>query len=111
MAELRAPAAELAQVSLGSHLAALKAVYDAALGAGQYGAAVAAEVARGKACGIYVVKVEAAGKIKLGPDWRALIGNKSDDVDSPAQRSQRLRRGRNHCRELVDKAQQHLNKN
>ena len=79
LAELRAPAAELAQVSLGSHLAALKAVYDAALGAGQYGAAVAAEVARGRVCGLYVVKVEAAGKINLGPNWAALVGAKIED--------------------------------
>ena len=81
LAELRAPAAELAQVSLGAHLAALKDVYTAALGAGQYGAAVAAEVARGRACGLYVVKVEAAAKINLGPDWRGLIGDKINDDD------------------------------
>ena len=81
LVELRAPAAELAQISLGAHLAALKDVYTAALAQGQYSAAVAAEVARGKACGLYVVKVEAAAKINLGPNWAALIGNKSDDDD------------------------------
>jgi phage terminase small subunit len=81
LAELRAPAAEFAQVSLCSHLAALKDVYTAALAAGQYSAAVAAEVARGKACGLYLVKVEAAGKINLGPNWEALIGDKINDDD------------------------------
>ena len=81
LAELRAPAAELARISLGSHLDALKAVYDAALAAGQYSAAVAAEVARGKAGGLYVVKVEAAGKINLGPNGQALIGAKIEDDD------------------------------
>ena len=81
LAELRAPAAELAQITLGAHLDALKAVRDAALTAGQYSAAVSAEVARGRACGLYVVKVEAAAKIEPGPNWQALVGDRINDDD------------------------------
>ncbi len=81
LAELRAPAAELAQITLGAHLDALKTVRDAAVVAGQFGAAVSAEVARGKACGLYMVKVEAAAKINLGPNWAQLIGEKIEDDD------------------------------
>jgi phage terminase small subunit len=81
LAELRAPAAELAQITLCSHLDALKAVYNAALAAGQYSAAVAAEVARGKAGGLYVVKVDTDLKVGLGPNWQALIGAKIEDDD------------------------------
>ena len=51
------------------------------LGLGSMARQVAAEVARGWACGLYVAKVEAVAKIEPGPDWRALIGNKLDDDD------------------------------
>lgn len=57
LAELRAPAAEAAQVTLEQHLRDLKTMRDAALAAGKYGPAVSAEIARGKAAGLYVEKV------------------------------------------------------
>lgn len=52
--ELRAPAIEAAQMTLEGHLRDLKRLRDLAEGEGKYSAAVAAEIARGKASGFYV---------------------------------------------------------
>lgn len=54
--ELRRPIVEKAQITLESHLASLEALRDSAHKAGQHSAAVAAEVARGKASGVHVEK-------------------------------------------------------
>ncbi|HSX63426.1 MAG TPA: terminase small subunit, partial [Pseudoxanthomonas sp.] len=54
LAELRAPAVDAAQITLEQHLKDLKDLRDAALSEGKYSAAVSAEVARGKAAGLYV---------------------------------------------------------
>ena len=51
-------AADLVSVTLGTHLDDLKDIRDGAVGAGMWSAAVAAEVARGKAAGLYVKKSE-----------------------------------------------------
>lgn len=51
--ELRAPAVTRCQVSLESHLNDLKILREAAVSADNYGAAINAEVARGKAAGLY----------------------------------------------------------
>jgi len=51
--ELRAPVRERAQISLESHLNDLKALRDRADSADNFGAAITAEVARGKASGLY----------------------------------------------------------
>ena len=51
-------AADLVSVNLGTHLNDLKDIRDGAVGAGMWSAAVAAEVARGKAAGLYVRKSE-----------------------------------------------------
>lgn len=50
--ELRAPIAEAAQITLESHLADLKALRNMAAKKGQFAAAIAAEVARGKHAGV-----------------------------------------------------------
>lgn len=62
IAELRAPAIRAAQVSIESHLRDLEALRDAASAAGQYSAAISAEVSRGKASGLYVDRSEVTGK-------------------------------------------------
>lgn len=54
--ELRAPAREKAQLTLESHLADLKRLSKAAEADRQFSAAIAAEVNRGKAAGLYVEK-------------------------------------------------------
>lgn len=59
--ELRQPVVEAAQITLKSHLERLQALSDAAEKGGQYSAAITAEVARGKASGLYVDKTELTG--------------------------------------------------
>ena len=54
LAEQRAPAIKAAQITLEGHLHDLEALRNAAAEAGQYGAAITAEVNRGKASGLYV---------------------------------------------------------
>jgi phage terminase small subunit len=60
--ELRAPVRQRAQITLEQHLTDLQRLRDLAEGEGKYSAAVAAEVSRGKASGLYVEKVEHTGK-------------------------------------------------
>jgi phage terminase small subunit len=59
--ELRKPVIEAAQITLASHLERLRALSAAAEAGNQYSAAIAAEVARGKASGLYVEKTELTG--------------------------------------------------
>lgn len=63
--ELRAPAVEKAQITLEQHLADLQRLRDLAEASEKYGPAVTAEMARGKAAGLYVDKVEHSGKVSL----------------------------------------------
>lgn len=56
---IRQPVVKAAQMTLESHLNDLKGLRNMATKASQYSAAIAAEVARGKAAGLYVEKVEA----------------------------------------------------
>ena len=53
LAQLRAPAVEKAKVTLESHIKDLENIRDKALKDGKYGPAVQAEIARGKASGLY----------------------------------------------------------
>ena len=62
VASLRKPIAEKAQMTLESHLAALKSLCDMAAAVNQYGAAITAEIARGKASGVAVEKLEVTNK-------------------------------------------------
>ncbi|MFC4705193.1 MULTISPECIES: hypothetical protein [Paraburkholderia] len=55
---MRQPAVENAQITLESHLAELAALRNAARAARDYGAAIRAEIARGKAAGLYVERLE-----------------------------------------------------
>ena len=59
VATLREPAAIAAQIMLETHLDDLQSIRDYAIAEKQYGAAVSAEIARGKAAALYVEKVEA----------------------------------------------------
>lgn len=60
--ELRAPAVKAAQVTLEEHLNDLKRLRDAAEQDQKYGPAISAEIARGKASGLYVERQEITGK-------------------------------------------------
>lgn len=70
--ELRKPAAESAQITLTSHLLRLEELSVAAEQAGQYSAAISAEVSRGKAAGLYVEKLEHSGEIKT-PELKLVL--------------------------------------
>ena len=59
--ELRKPVVEAAQLTLEAHLKRLSELSRKAEDEGKYSAAVAAEVARGKASGLYVDKVAVSG--------------------------------------------------
>jgi phage terminase small subunit len=61
VAEFRKPIAEAAQITLASHLKRLQDLSEAAEQGSQYSAAISAEVARGKAAGLYVEKSEISG--------------------------------------------------
>jgi len=58
VAELRAPVAQKAQITLESHLADLQMLRDRAMESNQIAAAISAEIARGKASGVHVEKSE-----------------------------------------------------
>ena len=58
VAELREPVAKKAQITLESHLDDLMRLRNMAAKEKQYSAAIAAEVARGKASGVHVEKSE-----------------------------------------------------
>ena len=58
IAELQAPAAKKAGITLESHLTELERLRNKADKATDYGAAIRAEVARGKAVGLYVEKID-----------------------------------------------------
>jgi phage terminase small subunit len=58
IAELRKPAVEKAQITLEQHLNDLKKMRDDAWASEKYGPAIQAEIARGKASGHYIERVE-----------------------------------------------------
>ena len=58
LSDLRAPAVKKAQITLEQHLNDLKRLRDLAESGEKYGPAIQAEMARGKASGLYVDKVE-----------------------------------------------------
>ena len=57
--ELQDVAARNAQVTLEGHIEDLKWLRDKAVEAGQYSAAITAEISRGKAVGLYTDKLQA----------------------------------------------------
>lgn len=62
LSELRAPVVAKAQITLEQHLIDLKRLRDLAEASEKFGPAVQAEMARGKASGLYVDKTELTGK-------------------------------------------------
>jgi hypothetical protein len=60
--ELQAAAAAASEVTLASHVATLASLRDEARAARQFGAAIAAETARGKASGLYSERLHLMGK-------------------------------------------------
>lgn len=63
--ELRKPAREAAGVTLAGHLKELAELRDLAKNDGKYGPAIQAEMARGKASGLYVERSQIDGDIKI----------------------------------------------
>ena len=63
--ELRAPAVAKAGITLEQHLADLQRLRDLAEADGKYSAAVSAELARGKASGLHVERVQHEGGIQI----------------------------------------------
>jgi phage terminase small subunit len=61
LAALRAPVVQKAQITLEKHLNDLKRLRDMAEASEKYGPAIQAEIARGKASGLYVEKTELTG--------------------------------------------------
>lgn len=62
VAELQARAAEANAVTLEQHVATLANLRDEARASRQFGAAIQAEVARGKASGLYVERLQHTGR-------------------------------------------------
>lgn len=63
--ELREKIAEVAQITLESHLKELKILRNMAVRDKKWGAAIQAEIARGKAAGLYVEKVDVDQKQQI----------------------------------------------
>lgn len=74
--ELRAPAVARAQITLETHLADLKRLRDMAEASEKYGPAIQAEVARGKASGLYVEKQEITGSLEISKIERVIVDSK-----------------------------------
>lgn len=77
VAELRAPAAKKAQITLESHLDRLAHLSEMAESANQMGAAIAAEVSRGKAVGLYVEHVKMDATVKGNVSYKANMPTRS----------------------------------
>lgn len=65
VAELRAPIIAKVGITLEQHLADLQRLRDLAEADGKYSAAVSAELARGKASGLHVERVQHEGGIQI----------------------------------------------
>lgn len=63
VSELRAPAVQAAQITLTDHLNDLKRLRDLAEADGKFSAAVTAEMARGKASGLYTENLNVSGSL------------------------------------------------
>lgn len=85
VAELRKPVVMAVEITLESHLNQLAYLRDKAEQEGKFSAAVTAEVARGKASGLYVDKVSLTGANE-GP---ILVGNVTPEQLEEAARSVR----------------------
>lgn len=94
IAELRQPAVDAALITLESHLRRLDELSRGAQLEGQFSAAIQAEVARGKAAGLYTEKVEMGGltqvvrlpsKAASAEEWvaRHSLGATTETADAP----------------------------
>jgi phage terminase small subunit len=63
--ELRKPAKESVQITLTQHLSTLEELRELAKEEGKYGPAIQAEIARGKAAGLYVERSHIDGEITV----------------------------------------------
>ena len=63
--ELRKPVAESARITLEQHLSTLEELRELAKQYGKYGPAIQAEIARGKAAGLYVERSHIDGEITV----------------------------------------------
>lgn len=63
--ELRKPVTESAQITLEQHLSKLEELRELAKEEGKYGPAIQAEIARGKAAGLYVEQSRTEGEIRI----------------------------------------------
>lgn len=70
--EIRSAAAEAVGLTLQQHLDDLKRLRDMAESSEKYGPAIQAEIARGKASGLYVEKLEHSGEIK-NPELKLIL--------------------------------------
>lgn len=73
VAELRKPAADKAQVTLEGHLRDLMMLRNMAVKTNQMSAAIAAEVARGKAAGVHIEKTEVTASVTLDAGAREAL--------------------------------------
>ena len=71
LAEIRRPAVEAAQVTLMQHLTDLRRLRDLAEASEKYGPAINAEVARGKASGLYVEHVKLDATVQGSVAYKA----------------------------------------
>lgn len=70
--QLKQPIAQKAQITLESHLQELKELRDDAKAAGNLKAAISAEVARGRAAGLYTEKLQLSGTISTQTEEQRL---------------------------------------
>lgn len=85
--ELRGMAANAAVLSLDQHMDDLRALREEARSAGQYGAAITAEISRGKARGFYVTKTEDV----TDPMRKALGRMKPEKLESVVEALEQVR--------------------
>jgi len=78
--ELRQPAIDKAQVTLEQHLEDLKVLRDKASEDGKYSAAIQAEIARGKAAGLYSEKIEVAQDMHVKYGLEYFYGEAPEEV-------------------------------
>jgi phage terminase small subunit len=88
VAEIRAPIVERAGITLDGHLKDLMELREAAKAAGQFSPAISAEIARGKAAGLYTDKVEHSGpdgQPLAPPVLRVVIDGDRQDAAAPPE--------------------------
>ena len=72
-----------AQITLQSHLDDLKGLRNMATKASQYSPAISAEVARGKASGLYIEKIQATHTGNITTIKRVIIDGRINNTDTP----------------------------